>query len=60
MHIVDKQLDEYFNTINECVDAVKGHQQSLKADEIKDCIKEVKTFSVVNIQFVIWHQCSFW
>ena len=41
MHISDKKLDEYFNDIEECVDAVKGHQQTLKADEIKDCIKQV-------------------
>ena len=41
MHISDKQLDAYFNTIKECVDAVKGHQQSLKADEIKDRVKQV-------------------
>ena len=41
MHISDKQLDVYFNDIKECVDAVKGHQQALKADEIKDRVKQV-------------------
>ena len=41
MHISDKQLDVYFNDIEECVDAVKGHQQALKADEIKDRVKQV-------------------
>ena len=44
MYISDKQLDVYFNDIEECVDAIKGHQQVLKSDEIKDCIKQVKMF----------------
>ena len=41
MNISDKQLDVYFNDIEECVDAVKAHQQTLKADDIKDCLKQV-------------------
>ena len=45
MVISDEQLDVYFNDIDECVDAIKVHQQSLKADEIKDHIKQVKMIS---------------
>ena len=44
MYISDKQLDIYLNEIEECVDAVKGHQQTLKADDIKDCLKQVIRF----------------
>ena len=41
MYISDMQLDVYLNEIEECVDAVKGHQQILKADDIKDYLKQV-------------------
>ena len=44
MYISDMQLDVYLNEIEECVDAVKGHQQTLKADDIKDSLKQVIRF----------------
>ena len=42
LFISDKQLDLYFNDIEECVNEVKGHQRTLKVDEIKDRLKKVR------------------
>ena len=41
MYLSDKQLDAYFNDLEDCVDAIKGHQPTLKADEIKNTLKKV-------------------
>ena len=41
LYISDKLLDEFFDDIKECVDAVKQHQQTLKSDEIKDTLEQV-------------------
>ena len=45
MFISDKELDVYFNDIEECVDAVKDHQQALNADKIKDYLKQVTMYT---------------
>ena len=42
LYISDRLLEEFFNDIEECVDAIKIHQQNLKADEIKDILKQVR------------------
>ena len=63
MHISDKQLDVYFNDIEECVDAIKGHQQALKADEIKHCVNQVHMPLVLYLKTVYKHfqgtRCKF-
>ena len=41
LYISDRLLDEFFDDIKECVDAVKQHQQTLKSDEIKDTLEQV-------------------
>ena len=41
LYISDKLLDEFFDDIKEYVDAVKTHQPTLKADDIKDTLKQV-------------------
>ena len=49
MFISDKQLDEFFGDIEDCVDAIKGHQQTLKADEIKETLKQVPYGQILAI-----------
>ena len=42
LYISDRLLDEFFDDIRECVDAVKIHQPTLKTDDIKDILKQVQ------------------
>ena len=41
MFVSDQQLDEFFGDIEDCVDAIKGKQPTMKADEIKDTLRQV-------------------
>ena len=41
MYLSDKQVDDCFTDIEDCVDAIKGHQPTLKGDEIKKTLKQV-------------------
>ena len=41
MYISDKHMEVCFKDIEDSVDAIKGHQQDLKADEIKACLRQV-------------------
>ena len=42
LYISDRLLDDFFEDIKECVDAIRMHQPNLKADEIKDVLKQVE------------------
>ena len=56
LYISDRLLDQFFDDIKECVDAVKQHQQTLKADEIKDTLEQVwlKLKFYKNIYIIFW------
>ncbi|XP_072042177.1 uncharacterized protein [Amphiura filiformis] len=46
MAISDKQLDQYFDTIDDLVTSLKTHQPSLKAGDIRSHLTQIRTSAV--------------